>query len=112
MTVSRHDDDWDANSETSGDHTNSHHDGMDRDESPKETLAEEETKQIWIWKQLVIALIVATAALVSAGTYKFLNEEEDSDFQDNVSYEEVQTPSIDSSHLRMTNNRLILLSAL
>ena len=74
---------WDNQSTTSGHTTN--HDSSPQEVVPKETLAEEETKRIWIWKQLVILLIIVTATLVSAGTYKFLEEEEANDFHDNVS---------------------------
>lgn len=85
MTISNHDEEenWDVNSETSHGHSST----LDQPPEQKlreEPLAQEETKQIWIWKQLVIALIIATAALVSAGTYKFLKDDEDSNYQDSV----------------------------
>ena len=77
---------WDNKSETSRDgHSASFDSPPDEHSKPaQESLAHKETKRIWIWKQLVIALIIATAALVSVGTYKFLKDEEDNDFHDSV----------------------------
>ena len=48
-------------------------------------LTYQETRQIWIWKLVVILLIGVTAALVSAGAYTFLHQEEVSNYKDNVS---------------------------
>ena len=47
-------------------------------------LTHEETKQIWVWKLLVILLIGVTAASVSSGAYKFLTAEENGNYDDNV----------------------------
>lgn len=48
-------------------------------------LAQNETKQIWIWKVLVVMLIILTAAMVSAGSYIFLERNEEEHFEDSVS---------------------------
>ena len=42
-------------------------------------------KTVWIWKAVVMTVIVVTATLVSAGSYVFLHEKENDDFHDGVS---------------------------
>ena len=105
MNVSNRDEEenWDDKSETSSGHSTSHEQPTEKKEAD-EPLAKEETKQIWIWKQLVIVLIIATAAAVSAGTYKFLKDEEDNDFHDSVRMRQVVEPI---RHLSPNDSQLL-----
>ena len=69
----------------------SSHGAESKDHSERSTkdevkaLAAEETKQIWIWKFIVILLIILTAAIVSTGAYIFLHRDEDEGFSISVS---------------------------
>jgi hypothetical protein len=49
-------------------------------------LAQKETARVRMGKLLVLVSILATAALVSTGTYIFLKKEEDDDYNDSVSF--------------------------
>jgi hypothetical protein len=48
-------------------------------------LAQRETARVRMGKLLVLVSILATAALVSTGTYIFLKKEEDDDYNNSVS---------------------------
>jgi len=50
-----------------------------------EAMAENETKTVGFWKFFVVATIVTTAAMVASGTYIFLNNENESNFEQSVS---------------------------
>lgn len=48
-------------------------------------LTKKESKGVWIWKFLVVVTTVATAALVSSGSYLLLRHEETNSFETSVS---------------------------
>jgi hypothetical protein len=60
----------------------------DRDEVKEvQRLAHKETSHVRMGKLLVLVSILATAALVSTGTYIVLKDQEDDDYTDSVSIE-------------------------
>jgi hypothetical protein len=48
-------------------------------------LARKETKNVLVWKLVVLVMLLVTSAMVCAGTYIILNKAEDTDYQDSVS---------------------------
>ncbi|CAB9511155.1 Receptor-type guanylate cyclase gcy [Seminavis robusta] len=71
-------------------------------------LTKEETKQIWIWKILVLLLLVTTASLVSVGAYIFLDREEDHNYK--TSYDQVVQTIQDAAEFHASNIFLSLRS--
>ena len=49
-------------------------------------LTKKESKGVWIWKFLVVATTMATAAVVSGGSYLLLRHEETNAFETSVSF--------------------------
>jgi hypothetical protein len=59
--------------------------GVVRDEEREvRAMAQKETHRVWLFKFLVLVTILIAAGVVSAGTYLFLEEEDDDDFADSV----------------------------
>jgi hypothetical protein len=57
-------------------------------------LAQKETARVRMGKLLVLVSILATAALVSTGTYIFLKKEEDDDYNNSVSIPICRAPTL------------------
>jgi hypothetical protein len=55
-------------------------------------MANTETRNMLRWKVAVVLTIVATANLVLIGTYTFLKEDEEANFQDSVSCRSTSLP--------------------
>jgi hypothetical protein len=47
-------------------------------------LAQKETRNLWLWKLALLGLMLLTASLVSAGTYLFINNAQEADFEQSV----------------------------
>jgi hypothetical protein len=50
-----------------------------------QNLAKQETKNVRVWRFIVVAMILATGATVSTFTYRFLHDEEESNYESAVS---------------------------
>jgi hypothetical protein len=48
-------------------------------------LAQRETRNLLVWKFVLLILMLVTAGLVSTGTYVFLHDAQQQDFKDSVS---------------------------
>jgi hypothetical protein len=88
--------DNDARSESNASFTgDSHHDhesnfdpGLHQNEKEElqqiTRIAQNETRNLWLWKIALLGLMLITAGLVSAGTYVFINDAQENDFVDGV----------------------------
>jgi hypothetical protein len=47
-------------------------------------IAQNETRNLWLWKIALLGLMLVTAGLVSTGTYMFINDAQEKDFVDGV----------------------------
>ena len=60
-------------------------------------MAKHETQGVRLWKIVVLLLMSATAAVVSAGTYIFLRAEEDDDYIESVRFLDKERILVDSN---------------
>jgi len=74
-------------------------------------LAQKETKDVRVWKLMMLLAILTTAALVSAGTYIFLRQAEDADYQDSVSKRFANWSQPSCYRLRLQLTQFVLLHA-
>jgi len=85
----REDEKWDSDYDEEDDQDEEDDDqspDQERDESAEiRKLAQRETTRVRIWKVILLAIIAATAAAVTAGTYRILKQEEEDDFETAVS---------------------------
>jgi hypothetical protein len=58
--------------------------GVWEEEREVRALAKNETRRVALFKLLVVVSILLAAGIVSAGTFVFLKDEDDSEFDDNV----------------------------
>jgi cobalamin biosynthesis Mg chelatase CobN len=78
-----HDDETSVDSSGAGDASKV---AAPRDEVKEvQKLAQQETRNVRVWRLIVVAMILATGALVSTFTYRFLHDEEEGNYVDAVS---------------------------
>jgi hypothetical protein len=63
--------------------------GVRQEEREIRALAQKETRRVVLFKVLVLLSILLAAGIVSAGTYVFLDSQDDSDFDDNVRWKKI-----------------------
>ena len=82
----REDEDDDANSSSNNDNNSQQRPDDDNDDDDSlRKLAKQESKGIRLWKGIVVVTILVTAALISFGTFNYVKQSEEDEFETSVS---------------------------